>query len=49
MHTGEMRFCLAAVLQALTFATICSAYPKGEGQPIVDLGYSIHQATINVS
>jgi hypothetical protein len=44
-----MRFCLIFVLQALAFTSLCSGHPKGEGQPIVDLGYAIHQAILNVS
>ena len=35
-------------LQALAVALVCCSFSEAGSQPVVDLGYSINQATLNV-
>ncbi|KAE9379793.1 alpha/beta-hydrolase [Stipitochalara longipes BDJ] len=44
-----MRGLRVTSLKALAVALVCSNFSEAGGQPIVDLGYSIHQATLNAS
>lgn len=45
----SMRFFSTIVLQALALTASCRRISRAAAQPAVDLGYAIHQATLNVS
>ena len=46
---SKMRFFSTIVLQALALTVSCRTISRAAAQPVVDLGYAIHQATLNVS
>jgi hypothetical protein len=45
----KFSFSFTIVLQALALTVSCRKISKAAAQPVVDLGYAIHQATLNVS
>jgi hypothetical protein len=45
----KMRIFSTIVLQALALTVSCRRISRAAAQPVVDLGYAIHQATLNVS